>query len=201
VAEAIINALTHRDYNSNASVEVRLFADRLEVWNPGTLPGTLTLEDLRTDHASIPNNPLLAESLYLASYIEKLGSGTQKMIELCKEVGLPEPDFEQRSGFFVLTMWRDWLTSEVLAGLNLNDRQARVTDLLRQQRRLTNREYQAATGASRPTAKRDLEDLVSKGLLIPGGRGRGAHYELPKNRPMNGSNGSQATERSPRNGS
>jgi ATP-dependent DNA helicase RecG len=201
VAEAIVNALTHRDYNSNASVEVRLFADRLEVWNPGTLPGTLTLEDLRTDHASIPNNPLLAESLYLASYIEKLGSGTQKMIELCKEVGLPEPDFEQRSGFFVLTIWRDWLTSEVLAGLNLNDRQARVTDLLRQQRRLTNREYQAATGASRPTAKRDLEDLVSKGLLIPGGRGRGAHYELPKNRPMNGSNGSQATERSPGNGS
>jgi hypothetical protein len=47
VGEAIVNAIAHRDYHSHASVEVRLFADRLEVWNPGTLPGTLTLDDLR----------------------------------------------------------------------------------------------------------------------------------------------------------
>lgn len=65
VGEAIVNAIAHRDYYSNASVEVRLFTDRLEVWNPGRLPGTLTLEDLRTDHPSVPNNPLIAESLYL----------------------------------------------------------------------------------------------------------------------------------------
>lgn len=57
VGEAIVNAIAHRDYHSNASVEVRLFADRLEVWNPGTMPGTLTLDDLRNAHPSIPNNP------------------------------------------------------------------------------------------------------------------------------------------------
>ena len=39
VGEAIVNAIAHRDYHSNASVEVRLFADRLEVWNPGSAPG------------------------------------------------------------------------------------------------------------------------------------------------------------------
>ncbi|MCU0670677.1 MAG: transcriptional regulator, partial [Myxococcota bacterium] len=105
VAEAVVNALAHRDYYSNASVEVRLLADRLEIWNPGALPGTLTLEDLHGDHASIPNNPLLAESLYLTGYIEKLGSGTLKMIDLCAEAGLPEPTFELRSGSFVLTLW------------------------------------------------------------------------------------------------
>ena len=82
IGEAIINAIAHRDYFSNASVEVRLFADRLEVWNPGRLPGSLTLEELRQDHASIPNNPLVAESLYLTRYIERVGSGTQAMIEL-----------------------------------------------------------------------------------------------------------------------
>ena len=77
IGEAIVNAIAHRDYHSNASVEVRLFADRLEVWNPGRLPGTLTLDDLRDDHPSVPNNPLIAESLYLTRYIEKVGSGTQ----------------------------------------------------------------------------------------------------------------------------
>ncbi|MFH1574381.1 MAG: ATP-binding protein, partial [Acidobacteriota bacterium] len=52
-----------------------LCSDRLEVWNPGSLPGSLTPKSLREDHPSIPNNPLIAESLYLVRYIEKAGSG------------------------------------------------------------------------------------------------------------------------------
>lgn len=87
------------------------------------LPGTLALEDLHGDHASVPNNPLLAESLHLTGYVEKVGSGTQRMIELCAEAGLPEPDFEERAGFFVLTLWRDRLTADAAAGFDLNDRQ------------------------------------------------------------------------------
>ncbi len=190
VGEAIVNALAHRDYHSNASVEVRLFADRLEVWNPGALPGTLTLDDLRKAHPSVPNNPLLAESLYLARYIEKAGSGTERMIELCQEAGLPEPEFELRAGSFVITLWRDWLSDEVLAELALNDRQLKALPILRQQRHLTNSEYQAITGATRATAKRDLEALVQKAVIVARGSGRGAHYEFLKKRLKNGSNGS-----------
>ena len=63
VREAIVNAVAHRDYTSNGSVQVMLFADRLEVWNPGSLPASLTLEMLRQPHGSVPGNPLLAESL------------------------------------------------------------------------------------------------------------------------------------------
>lgn len=64
VTEAIVNAVAHRDYTSNASVQVMLFADRLEVWNPGELPPSLTLERLREPNVSIPRNPLIAEPLY-----------------------------------------------------------------------------------------------------------------------------------------
>ncbi len=53
VAEAVVNAIAHRDYASNASVQVMLFADRLEIWNPGDLPSALTTESLRVPHASI----------------------------------------------------------------------------------------------------------------------------------------------------
>lgn len=194
VGEAIVNAIAHRDYHSNASVEVRLFADRLEVWNPGSLPGTLTLDNLRQDHPSVPYNPLLAESLYLARYIERVGSGTQTMIELCLETGLPEPTFEQRGGFFVTTLWRDWLTVKVLAALALNKRQLKAIALIRQSQRITNSEYQTITGVSRPTAKRDLEGLVKKGAIAPRGGGRGAYYEYVKKRLINGSNGSSDDE-------
>ncbi|WOX56408.1 DUF4062 domain-containing protein [uncultured Methanoculleus sp.] len=93
VAEAIVNAVAHRDYTSNGSVQVMLFSDRLEVWNPGELPPSLTLEKLRQAHGSVPGNPLLAEPMYLAGYIERMGTGTRDMIRHCIEAGLPEPDF------------------------------------------------------------------------------------------------------------
>ena len=75
VSEAVVNAVAHHDYVSNAGVQVMLFVDRLEVWNPGELPPALTPERLRKPHASIPRNPLIAEPLYLAHYIEKAGTG------------------------------------------------------------------------------------------------------------------------------
>jgi ATP-dependent DNA helicase RecG len=176
IAEAIVNAVAHRDYNSNASVEVRLFADRLEVWNPGTLPGTLTLESLHTDHPSVPFNPLIAESLYLARYVEKAGSGTQRMIELCREVGLPEPDYELRQGSFVLTLWKDWLTAEAIENLKLNDRQKRAIAFVKSTNRISNADYQRITGATRKTAARDLDDLFVKAVFLRIGERRGVYY-------------------------
>lgn len=106
VAEAIVNAIAHRDYASNASVQVMLFADRLEVWNPGHLPPSLTPESLRLPHASIPRNPLIAEPLFLARYIEKAGTGILDMISLCKAAGLPAPQFRQDGGQFIQTLRR-----------------------------------------------------------------------------------------------
>lgn len=188
VGEAIVNAIAHRDYHSNASVEVRLFTDRLEVWNPGRLPGTLTLDDLRTDHPSVPNNPLIAESLYLTRYIEKAGSGTQRMIELCRSAGLPEPQFEQRSGSFVITLWRDWLTDKVLAELDLNNRQLQAVEYVKLHERITNAEYQRVTKAPQRTATRDLNELVQKGVLELEGKGRGAQYRFLQKRARNAPN-------------
>lgn len=125
VREAIVNAVAHRDYTSTGSVQVMLFSDRLEVWNPGHLPSALTLQKLREPHGSFPANPLLAEPLYLTKYIERMGTGTRDMIRLCREIGLREPEYTVRDGF-VQTLWRptaqaaaqdNTLTSNVLIQL------------------------------------------------------------------------------------
>ncbi len=105
VAEAIVNAVAHRDYNSNGSVQVTLFANRLEIINPGRLDPELSIEKLKTDHASYPTNPLLAEPLYQAGYIERYGTGTGEIYRLCKEAGLNEPEINLEEGFKVL-IWR-----------------------------------------------------------------------------------------------
>jgi len=106
VSEAIVNAIAHRDYSSNGSVQVMLFSDRLEIWNPGTLPSTLTIQKLKAPHGSVPVNPLIAEPMYLAGYIEKLGSGIRDMFRLCKETGLKEPEFSLYDGFKTI-IWRN----------------------------------------------------------------------------------------------
>ena len=99
VTEAVVNAVVHRDYTDNGSVQVMLFADRLEIRNPGRLPPPLTLEMLREAHRSVPGNPLLGEALYLTAYIERMGTGTLDMIRRCVETGLPEPGFAVADGF------------------------------------------------------------------------------------------------------
>jgi len=127
VAEAIVNAIAHRDYSSNASVQVMLFSDRLEVWNPGSLPPSLTIDSLRRPHASVPHNPLIAESLFLTRIVERAGSGILDMIELCAESGLRPPEFRQDGGSFIQTLWRpvqsgsteENVTAQVTASNNL----------------------------------------------------------------------------------
>lgn len=99
VTEAIVNAVAHRDYTNNGSIQVMLFSDRLEVINPGSLPLGWTIEKLKTLHTSVPANPLLAEPMYLKAYIERLGTGTADIIRIAKENNLQEPDFEQKEEF------------------------------------------------------------------------------------------------------
>lgn len=186
VAEAVVNAVAHRDYTSNAGIQVMLFTDRLEIWNPGELPPALTPARLREPHASIPRNPLIAEPLYLAHYIEKAGTGTLDMIARCREAGLPEPDFEQRAGQFVVTLWRDWLTDAVLAEMGLNERQKQAVGFVKTNGRITNRDFRQLTNVVIRTASRDLEDMVSKGILRKiGTTGRNAHYVLDKKLDIN----------------
>ncbi|MCX5795564.1 MAG: hypothetical protein NTY77_08740 [Elusimicrobia bacterium] len=106
VREAIGNAVAHRNYAVSASVLVTLFSDRLEVWNVGELPPSLTLAHLRQAHSSLPANPLLAEALYLTTYRAAKGTGTCDMIELCRKAGLPEPEFKLEDRGFMAILRR-----------------------------------------------------------------------------------------------
>jgi predicted HTH transcriptional regulator len=117
VTEAIVNAVAHRDYTSNASVQVMLFPDRLEILNPGRLPFGLTISDLLVAHKSIPTNPLIAEVMYLNGSIEQMGTGTEDIINLCTQMSLKQPVFKQGSGFEVIlyrNTYVDRLTDQVI---------------------------------------------------------------------------------------
>ncbi|MFA7672099.1 MAG: DUF4062 domain-containing protein [Sphaerochaetaceae bacterium] len=99
ISEAIVNAVAHRDYTSNGSIQIHLFRDRLEIINPGVLPLGWSEERLKKPHTSIPFNPLLAEPMYLKGYIERMGTGTLDIVRIAKEFDLKEPIFQQQEDF------------------------------------------------------------------------------------------------------
>lgn len=106
VREAIVNAVCHRDYTDDGSVQVMLFRDRLEVLNPGTLPRGWTAANLLQTHDSKPHNGILATAMQWAGYVEKSGYGTEDIVRKCKAWGLREPEYHPSSVDFRLVLWR-----------------------------------------------------------------------------------------------
>jgi ATP-dependent DNA helicase RecG len=103
--EAIVNAVAHRDYSLiGAQTLLYIFDDRLEIRSPGTLPNSVTLDNIRT-HYSKPRNELVARLLSNLGYVNILGSGIPRIIRLMGELGSHPPDFEVSSSQFLVRLW------------------------------------------------------------------------------------------------
>ena len=86
--EGILNAVIHKDYASNNSVQIKIFEDRVIIFNAGELPENWTVKKLTQLHHSCPYNPLIASAFFVAGEIEKWGRGIETMVRACKENGL-----------------------------------------------------------------------------------------------------------------
>jgi predicted HTH transcriptional regulator len=193
VTEAIVNAVCHRDYTSNASVQVMLFKNRLEIWNPGQLPYGLTIEMLKTRHSSRPANPLLARPMYLYGSIEQVGTGTEMIVEKCIKQGLRSPDFEQ-DGNFVVTLWRNGENlNKVDAGKDTGSLEKtveknvektvektveKILRLITDNPQITQTELSEMTGLTRRGIEWNLTKLKAQGLLERIGPDKGGYWKV-----------------------
>jgi ATP-dependent DNA helicase RecG len=178
VREAIVNAICHRDYGAVGTVQVRIYDDRLEVWNPGTLPPELSIESLSREHPSRPRNPRLAQALYRARLIEHWGTGTLRMIQAAKDRGM-NLEFGQDGGVF---MARFIKTAQVVsrpADVPISARQERVLGYLAEHGTITRREYRALVQVSERQSLRDLTEMMERGILVRSGKGRTTCYRIP----------------------
>ncbi len=179
--EAVINALIHRDYTVTTDIQIRIYDDELSIWNPGGLPPELSVEQLRQpQHLSRPRNPLLAQAFYYAGYIERWGTGTARIITLCREQGLPEPEFDADALQFRVRFLKDPYTPERLRKMGLNERQVKAVRHVREYGSITNREYRQITGISDEGARLDLKQLVELGIFRLQGKGRSTTYTLKR---------------------
>jgi ATP-dependent DNA helicase RecG len=87
--EGVLNALVHRDYAVSAPIQIRVYEDRLKIWNPIVLPEGWSLEKLLGEHS--PYNPGVANCFFRAGEIESWGRGIQRIFQACRESSTPEP--------------------------------------------------------------------------------------------------------------
>ncbi len=177
IREAIINALCHTDYsNRNSSIYLALYDDRLELWNYGGLPKGITIESLKTIHESQPRNRLVATQFYNRGLIEKWGTGTLKMYNLCNTQGLPLPEFKEYSGGLSVTLRfaeNATIRAEKIPDTQqLTDRQHSIVNILRSEGNLNIRELMEKLpfDTSERTMRRELSYLEKVGVL--GAKGR-----------------------------
>ncbi|MEA5096774.1 MAG: ATP-binding protein [Sedimentibacter saalensis] len=175
--EMLLNALVHRKY-MGSFIQIRVYDDKITIWNDGRLPEEITLESLKHVHSSHPRNPLIADVCFKGGLIDSWGRGTVRIIETCKEAGLHEPELIERDGGFLVTLFKDNLTEEQLVKLGLNARQVKAVSYVKEKGRITNSDYQALNEISDRTSSRDLEDLVAKGVLKRVGDKKSAYYEI-----------------------
>jgi len=179
IREAVINLLCHRDYTSLAHSQIRLYDDKLEFWNAGSLPGILTPELLLVEHDSMPRNSKVADAFFYMGLIEQWGSGTTRIASELQAYGYPLPQFKAELGRFRLIFYRTSLIDELLKNAHLSERQLKAIAYLKKNGSISNSEYQKITAVSSRTASRELGELKEKGILLSEGiKGRGIIYKL-----------------------
>jgi predicted HTH transcriptional regulator len=178
VQEAIVNAVAHRNYNVSSGVQVMVFSDRVEVWNSGSLPPQLSVDDLRKPHTSYPANQLLANVLYLADYVQKAGTGTLEMIKQCRQQGTPEPEFiSVKNVEFRTILPRDVFAQSALEKMGFNERQMKAVALVKERASISLADLKTSfPDVTERTLNRDLQQLVKKGVLKPKGQKKGRRY-------------------------
>ncbi len=197
VREALLNAVVHKDYGSGIPIQIRVYDDKVVLWNSGQLPQEWTLERLLGEHPSAPYNPLIASAFFRAGYIESWGRGIDKIDRECREHDIDPPRYDNSMSGLMLTFQANpahlaatphAVGAEVNAGVVSVETQVetqvetrdRIVELLRAHPHLTLAEIAAQLGKSVSAIERASAKLTREGRLRRVGPRKGGHWEVMK---------------------
>ena len=90
-----MNAIIHRNYNIKSPIKVAIYDDRIEFFSPGSFPGPIDVNNLRTGITYL-RNPIICKIFREVGYVEKLGSGLITVFDLFLEKGLKRAYINRR---------------------------------------------------------------------------------------------------------
>ncbi|GGK15343.1 ATP-dependent DNA helicase RecG [Deinococcus malanensis] len=183
--EALLNALTHRDYTLRDAVHVHHYPDRLEIMNPGGLPGGITPNNILR-HQPKRRNPLLAEVLSRLGLVERAGVGVDKMYGLMLRHGKEPPEYTTYADAVTLTLHSPGFDAEFVrfVARKQEDMQTLSLDmlivlsLLMREGEATRAVLARALQLPEDRTPRLLRGMEDHGLIARSGVGRGIAYTL-----------------------
>ncbi len=175
--EAVVNALTHRSYNLQGDgIRITQFSDRLVVENPGRLPSTVRVDNIR--NARYSRNPHIARVLAeMTDYVRETNEGVRRMFQEMKQYGLRDPVYEVLPASVRVTLYKEPDTTKTSADQNMVAALATLRRLLgaerlealmaafRHREHLTTRAVAELLKVSLLSARRYLTILVEAGLI------------------------------------
>ncbi len=174
--ESLFNSIVHKLY-TGVHIQMKVYNDRIRLWNPGTLPEGMTIEQLLGDHASQPRNRLIAETFYRAGFIESWGRGIHKIYEGMTKAGLRKPEFINEAGGVTLIIYRpntiksddplnDLLNDPLNDPLKLSSLEKDILKLIVKDNQSTYDNLAISLSVSSATIKRAFRNLKVNGCII-----------------------------------
>lgn len=183
--EALLNALTHRDYTLRDVVHVHHYPDRLEIMNPGGMTGGVTPGNILR-HQPKRRNPLLAEVLARLGLVERAGVGIDKMFSLMLRHGKEPPEFLNYPDAVTLSLHSPGFDADFVrfVARKQEDMQTLSLDmlivlsLLAREGEATRPHLARALQLPEDRTPRLLRSMEGHGLIRKAGVGRGIAYQL-----------------------
>ncbi len=173
--ETVVNAVCHRDYfEQGANIMVEIFDDRVEISNPGGLPKALAPKYFGV--RSIRRNPIIASLLHRAGYIEKMGTGINRIKQSLKKAGGPDPVFNFDSFFTVIFKRTQEKTVE--SEKTVEKTVEKILDSISANPSMTINKLVEETGLSRRGVEWNLDKLKKEGKLERIGPDKGGHWKV-----------------------
>lgn len=160
VREAVINALTHRNYAIPSDVMISIYSDKLVVSSPGSLVPGVDLDD----PIHIPRNPVLSQLMFDAGYIEKYGVGIMLMKRLCRDHPYVDLEFNTRGYSFKVVFKLS------VGKLGLDEIDEKIMRII-VNKPSSSMEIAREVGLSKQAVVRRLNRLITLGLIKRRGRG------------------------------
>ena len=208
IREIIANAVLHRSYVDPASIQVSIFDNRIEIDSPGMLYAGLTVAEAMSGKSKC-RNKAIAEAFQYMKLIEGWGTGLPRLFKRCKEMGLPEPKFEEFGDGIKVTIYRgnravlkdsetnmDSYVGESVGegvgdvGENVGnvgekskidiDIKKIILQLIRDDNKISAADIAKTISVARRTVERHIKDLREEGVLIRRGSARGGIWEVVK---------------------
>ncbi|MFZ1693985.1 MAG: RNA-binding domain-containing protein, partial [Flavobacteriales bacterium] len=160
VREGVLNAIIHRDYDIPGNTTIIVEPHQLKITNPGGLPEGLKVADLRKDHMSVLRNQDIAHMFFINQSIEKIGRGTQFILEQSKESGLREPKWECAEQSISLTFFAP-RSGERSDPRSLSARESKIVEFLKEKGVIKVSDLEGLLGVkiSDRTIRNDLQSL------------------------------------------